>query len=256
MTAVVLTKRRLVTALCGGVAFLLAALLAFQGVPALLASFTVREMPICRVRTQEKKVALTFDTDTGNRETERLLGVLQTYQVKATFFVVGAWARRYPQSLRALARDGHEIGNHSDTHPHMPKLSGAEMRRQMTGCGDSVRSETGEAPSLFRAPYDDYSNLLLETARSASLQSVKWSVDSLDWKNLPPGEIVRAVTSQVQPGDILRFHNGALNTAGALPGILSYLQEQGYDVVPVSQLIYHENYIVDDTGTQIQENQS
>lgn len=250
MRAVVITQKRMVTGLCGLLAFAAAVLLAFHGVPALLASFTQRQMPICRVQTQEKKIAVTFDMDSGNKDTARLADILRRYGVKATFFVVGAWAQRYPQSLRALSADGHEIGNHSDTHPHMPRLSGAEMLRQITECNGKIRSVTGNTPVLFRAPYDDYSNLLIDTARAASMQCIQWSVDSLDWKNPAPNEIKKRVLAQAEPGSILLFHNGALNTATALPDILSALQTQGYSMVPVSQLIYHDHYRIDETGTQ------
>lgn len=255
MTVIVTAGKRPVTLLCSFAAFALVVLLAFQAVPVLIASFTQRPMPICRVQTEEKKIAVTFDTDTGNGETDRLIDVLRRYSVKATFFVVGAWAERYPQSLRALAAAGHEIGNHSDTHPHMPKLSGAEMLRQITACGARVQSVTGKAPALFRAPYDDYSSLVIETAQTASLQCIQWNIDSLDWKNIPPNEMTKQVVSQAQPGSIILFHNGALNTVTALPDIFSALQTQGYTIVPVSQLIYHEHYTVDGTGTQKREKQ-
>lgn len=253
MKAVVFTKKRMVTVLCSAGIFVLAVLLAVQGITALTASFARREMPICRVQTQEKKIAISFDADSGNEETARLIDLLRRYSVKATFFVVGAWVQRYPESLRALAAAGHEVGNHSATHPHMPRLSGSEMLSQITECNSRVQSVTGKTPVLFRAPYDDYSNLLIETAQSASMQCVQWDIDSCDWKNLSPKAITKQVISQAKPGSIILFHNGALNTATALPDILSALQTQGYTIVPVSQLLYHDHYTVDDTGTQKRE---
>lgn len=250
MNLFIYIKRRKLAVLCSGICLVLAAVIAMQEIAAVTAANTNHLVPICRVQTEEKKIAISFDTDSGDSETKKLADILRAYHVKASFFVVGAWAEKHPDSVQMLVQDGHEICNHSNTHPHMPKLSVGEMRAQIFGCNKIIEKITGSVPVLFRAPYDDYSSQLIETAQSVPMYCIKWNIDSYDWKNASPKEIVKSVTSQAAPGSILLFHNGSLNTATALPEILSILQTRGYSIVPVSQLILTENYTVDETGTQ------
>jgi polysaccharide deacetylase family sporulation protein PdaB len=251
MKYLILTKKRLVTVLCCGLATVLAAGIGIQGIVATAASASKRLLPIYNVKTEEKKVAISFDAAWGNEQTQTLIDVLNRYQVKSTFFVVGAWADKYPDSVKALAGAGHEVCNHSNTHPHMPKLTNAQMAAQLTDCNNKIKSLTGTAPILFRPPYGDYNNALIETTRSLNMYPIQWDVDSLDWKNPTPLEIVNRVTTSVKPGSIVLFHNGALNTPTALPQVIENLQGRGYQIVPVSQLIYKDNYTIDHAGMQI-----
>ncbi len=250
MKWIVLTRRRLISVLFCLIAAVLAILVTLHGVRAVTASATRNSTPICSVQTGEKKVAISFDCDFDDQETVKLLGILKRYNVKATFFVFGIWAERYQSSLQSIAADGHEIGNHSDTHPHMPKLAQSDMRKQIADCNKKVKAITGMEPVLFRPPYGDCNAALVEAVNSSSMYCIEWSVDSFDWKNPTPHQMVERVTAQVKPGSILLFHNGALNTATALPDILASLQAQGYEVVPVSQLIYKDGYWVDASGMQ------
>ena len=180
MKIMILTKRRIVTVLCCLLVGVLVAALAFQGVVALQASATKRLLPIYRVKTAEKKIAISFDAAWGNQETQTLIDILNKYNVKTTFFVVGAWVDRYPESVKALAAAGHEVCNHSNTHPHMPKLVRTEMTAQLTDCSNKIKNITGVFPILFRPPYGDYNNALMESAKSANLFSIQWDVDALD----------------------------------------------------------------------------
>lgn len=165
--------------------------------------------------------------------------------------MVGAWVDKYPESVKALAKAGHEVCNHSNTHPHMPKLSQGEMTEQITECSRKIQSITGTAPLLFRPPYGDYNNAVIHTVNGLKMVPIQWNVDSLDWKNPSPQQIEKRVLSQVKPGSIVLFHNGAKNTPAALPSILQTLQAQGYKIVPVSQLVYKSNYTIDVAGMQI-----
>ncbi len=250
MKILIVTKKNL-TAVLFLILGSLAVIIALQGVSAITALNAKRLNPICSVKTDEKKVAISFDNDWGDEETQRLIDILRRYSVKASFFVVGAWADKYPKSVLSIAAAGHEICNHSNTHPHMPRLTRTDMLSQITDCNSKIKKITGVGPVLFRPPYDDYSNALMEAVDSADMYCVKWSIDSLDWKNPTPRQIVEQVTTQVKPGSIILFHNGALNTATALPDVLGTLQAQGYTIVPVSQLIYKDHYTIDETGMQI-----
>ncbi|HEX2986495.1 MAG TPA: polysaccharide deacetylase family protein [Caproiciproducens sp.] len=219
-----------------------------KSVPAMAAK---RIYPICSVQTNEKKIAFTFDTDWDDLETKSLINVLGRYNVKTTFFIVGVWADKYPQSVKNIAAAGHEIGNHSDTHPHMSKLPRGGILAQINSCNQKLESLTGINPELFRPPYNDCSTGLVESAGSCNMYCIEWNLDSFDWKNPTPRQISERVISQVKPGSIVLFHNGARNTASALPDIIDTLQSQGYSIVPVSQLIYKNGYAVNEAGEQI-----
>jgi len=109
---------------------------------------------------------------------------------------------------------------------------------------------TGVRPTLFRPPYGEYDDHVITTTRAAGLEPIQWDVDSLDWKDLSAGDITKRVTSKVQPGSIVLFHNAAKHTPEALPGILENLIGQGYTLVPISELILPGNYTIDHTGRQ------
>jgi polysaccharide deacetylase family sporulation protein PdaB len=254
MKFMILTKQRILTVLCCLLAGTLAVFIGVQGVVAITASATKRLVPIYCVKTTEKKIAFSFDAAWGNEQTQILIDILNKYQVKTTFFVIGAWVDKYPDSVKALTNAGHEVCNHSNTHPHMPKLGQTEMMAQLTACSNKIKSVSGVSPLLFRPPYGDYNNALMEATKSANMLAVQWDVDSLDWKNPTPKEIVNRVTTSVKPGSIVLFHNGALNTPTALPEIIENLQAKGYTIVPVSQLVYKENYTIDNAGMQINTN--
>ncbi|MBW7573949.1 polysaccharide deacetylase family protein [Caproiciproducens faecalis] len=251
MKFLILSGKRLLTVLRCLVCGILAVFIAVQGVTAIRTFSSQRLIPIYCVKTPEKKVAISFDAAWGNEETQTLIDILGKYNVKTTFFVVGAWVDKYPESVKALAAAGHEVCNHSNTHPHMPKLVQSEMTAQITECNDKIKNLTGTSPILFRAPYGDYNNALMETVKSVNMYCIQWDVDSLDWKNLTPNDMVTRVTTTVKPGSIVLFHNGAKNTPSALPKIIEALQGQGYQIVPVSQLIYKEGYTIDHTGMQV-----
>lgn len=176
---------------------------------------------------------------------------MDKYKVKTTFFVVGGWVDKYPESVKQLSDAGHEIMNHSNTHPHMTQISTEKMKEEVSKCDEKIQKITGVKPILFRAPYGDYDNKVVQAMRETGHYTIQWDVDSLDWKNLSPSEISERVLKRVKPGSIVLFHNAALHTPEALPQILEALQKDGYSIVPVSQLIMRENFKVDPSGMQI-----
>ena len=171
--------------------------------------------------------------------------------MRATFFVVGEWVDKYPESVKALHDAGHEVMNHSDDHAHFTKLSAAEIVANVRACGEKIAAVTGVTPTLFRAPYGEYDDNVIAAVEGMGMTAVQWDVDSLDWKDLSAAEITERVTSRVAPGSIVLFHNAALHTPEALPGILDYLLQNGYQIVPVSELLLPGDYTIDHTGRQV-----
>ena len=187
----------------------------------------------------------------GNDDTEQLIDILAEYEVPATFFVVGAWVDKYPESVKQLSDAGHQIQNHSNTHPHMPQLSKAQMMDEISSCNKKIEGITGVCPNLLRPPYGDYDNVLIETLEEMNMKTIQWDVDSLDWKdNATPDSICKRVTSKVKNGSIVLFHNDADHTPAALPTILKCLKDEGYEFVFIEDLILKENYEIKHDGTQ------
>ena len=214
------------------------------------ANAATRQLPIYCVQKDYKVLSISFDAAWGNEDTQQLIDILGKYNIKATFFVVGGWADKYPESVKALHDAGHEVMSHSDSHAHFNSLSTDEIIADLNACGDKIEAVTGVRPTLFRCPYGEYDDHVINAVRSLGLEPIQWDVDSLDWKDLPAGEITERVVSRVQPGSIVLFHNAALHTPEALPAILETLLQEGYTFVPISQLIITGSYTIDHTGKQ------
>ena len=246
---VIMLKRKTLT----GLACALAAAAIFYVVnfpPAVGAAATQRQLPIYCVQRDQKLVSISFDAAWGNEDTQELIDILEKYKVKATFFVVGEWVDKYPESVKALSDAGHEVMNHSNTHAHYPQLSADEVVKDLNACNDKIEKVTGVRPTLVRLPYGDYDDNSINAVRSIGMEPVQWDVDSLDWKDLSAAEITKRVTSKVQPGSIVLFHNAALHTPEALPDILRTLLQDGYTFVPISQILLNCEYTIDHTGRQ------
>ena len=183
-------------------------------------------------------VSLTFDAAWGNEDTGKLIEILGKYNVKATFFVVGDWVEKYPESVKQLHDAGHEVMNHSDDHAHFSKLTSAAVVDNINACNDKIEAVTGVRPTLFRCPYGEYDDHVIATINSMKIKTIQWDVDSLDWKDLLAVDIYKRVTSKVAPGSIVLFHNAALHTPEALPSIIQYLLQEGYSIIPVSHSCY------------------
>ena len=210
-----------------------------------------RKLPIYCVDTEEKVVAISFDAAWGNEDTQELIDILAENDVKATFFVVGAWVDKYPESVKALTEAGHDIMSHSDTHPHMGDMSMDQALQEITVSNEKIMNITGKKPLLFRAPYGEYSNNLIDALSSQDMYCIQWDVDSLDWKDISASQITDRVVKNVKCGSIVLFHNAAKNTPEALPTIIMTLKSYGYRFVKISDLIMKDNYTIDNTGKQI-----
>ncbi|MCM1296424.1 MAG: polysaccharide deacetylase family protein [Muribaculaceae bacterium] len=215
------------------------------------ASAATRQLPIYCVQRDQKMASLTFDAAWGNEDTQQLIDILGKYNVKATFFVVGDWVEKYPESVKALHDAGHEVMSHSDHHDHFNSLTADQIVADLASCADKLEAVTGVRPTLFRPPYGEYDDHVISAVRSTGVEPIQWDVDSLDWKDLSAADITKRVTTKVQPGSIVLFHNAAKHTPEALPAILEQLIGDGYTLVPVSQLLLPGDYTLDHTGRQI-----
>jgi polysaccharide deacetylase family sporulation protein PdaB len=212
-----------------------------------------RELPIYSVETDEKKVALSFDAAWGNEDTKTILEILEKHQVHVTFFMTGGWVSEYPDDVKAIQAAGHDLGNHSENHKNMSQLSDEEQKQELMKVHDRVKELTGEEMCLFRPPYGDYDDSVILNAKDCGYYAIQWDVDSLDWKDYGVDSIIDTVLNHknLQNGSILLCHNGAKYTAQALEQIITGLQEKGYTIVPISELIYKDDYHMDVTGRQI-----
>jgi polysaccharide deacetylase family sporulation protein PdaB len=202
------------------------------------------------VETEEKKIAISFDCAWGVDYTEKLLQIMEDNDIRCTFFAVQFWVERYPEYAQKIVDYGHELGTHSRTHSYMSKLSESQIKDELATSSTAIEKLTGKKVTLFRPPYGDFNNTLIDTATSMGLYSIQWDVDSLDWKNLSGQEIALRVINGVKNGSIILCHNNGLHTAEALPMIFSTLKNKGYTFVPIGELIYKNNYTIDVNGRQ------
>ena len=236
-------------------AFLLLLITAFTLPAAVMVSTTQgsRELPIYCVQTDQKKIALTFDAAWGNEDTADLLSILARNQIHATFFLTGSWVDTYPDDVKAIAAAGHDIGNHSQTHPEMSTLSKEQIRDELMQVHKNVKELTGQNMCFFRPPYGDYNNLLIQTATQCGYLSIQWDIDSLDWKDYGIQSIIdkTALNPELSNGSIILMHNGAKYTKDALETVISTLQSKGYEFVTLSELVYKDHFHMDPSGKQI-----
>lgn len=210
-----------------------------------------RQLPIYCVERGDNKIALTFDVAWENSNTEELIDILDEYDATATFFITGDWCDRYPEDVEKFYNAGHEIQNHSDQHPHVEGINVNDLISDTKECSRKIEMITGEAPTLYRAPYGEYDDSLLTTLNGMGMQVIQWDVDSIDWKEPSAQQITARVVGGTKSGSILLFHNDLENTTEALPELLKQLKEKGFEFVSVSELIYHDNYSIDAAGKQI-----
>ncbi|MBZ4653675.1 MAG: polysaccharide deacetylase [Peptococcaceae bacterium] len=211
---------------------------------------SVKLHPIYAVDMQDKKVAISFDATWGSTRTPQLLSILAKYNLKTTFFLTNIWLKQYPDLAKEIAAAGHEIGLHSANHPKLTDLNDEKIRQELLDNAKHITEVTGQKPYLFRPPFGAYNNRVITIARELNMIPIQWSVDSLDWQNLTANQIIERVTKRIHPGSIVLFHNDGTNTPQALEPIIQYLHNQGYSIVPISELIYKDNYYIDVNGIQ------
>ncbi len=212
-----------------------------------------RELPIYCVDTPEKKIALSFDAAWGNEDTAKILEILKKHDIHVTFFMTGGWVESYPDDVKAILAAGHDLGNHSENHKNMSQLSDEEKKEELMKVHTKVQELTGYEMFLFRPPYGDYDNAVVNVAKDCGYFTIQWDVDSLDWKDYGVDSIIKTVTQHkhLGNGSIILCHNGAKYTAQALDTLIATLKNEGYTFVPISELIYREGYHMNHEGRQV-----
>lgn len=225
----------------------------FNGVSAASIYFgnSYRKVPIYSVKTKEKVVAISFDAAWGADKTEKIMEILKEHNASATFFLVGFWVENYPEIAKKIAENGFEIGTHSNTHPDMVKLNQEQMKNELIESVKQIENVTNQKVELFRAPYGSYNNTLLETAESLGLKTIQWDVDSLDWKGTSAVDMTTRILNKVFNGSIILCHNNSDHILDALPMILDRLYKRGYKVTNIGNIIYKDNYTINNQGIQI-----
>lgn len=209
-----------------------------------------RSLPVYSVERTDNKIAISFDCAWGTEHTDAILSALAEAGVRATFFTVQFWAEEHADYLKKVSDAGHEVGTHSATHSYMSRQSETEIRAELESSSQAITAVTGKPVTLFRPPYGDYDDLLIDTCRDMGIMPVQWDVDSLDWKDLSAADIAERIISRVKSGSIILCHNNGLHTAEALPIVIDALHAKGFTFVPIGELIYYENYTIDVTGRQ------
>jgi peptidoglycan-N-acetylglucosamine deacetylase len=199
--------------------------------PAKLATYS-------QVRVDQPDIAMTFDDGPSAENTPRLLEMLKQRNIKATFFLIGQNAAANPDLVRRILAEGHEIGNHSWTHPQLSKLSDDRVTTEITKTQDAIKDASGYTPTLLRPPYGAITARQREWIENQfGLNIILWSVDPLDWKRPGASVITQRILSQVRPGAIILSHDIHKQTIDAMPATLDGLISKGYKFVTVTQLI-------------------
>lgn len=210
-----------------------------------------RELPVYSVERDDKKIALTIDAAWEDDKTDFILETLKSYNVKATFFLCGFWVEKYPEKVNAIYDAGHELGNHTATHPHMNKLSAAQMQKEIEDFEAMMVKITGEKTKVFRAPYGEYNDSVITTVRSLGYEVLQWDLDTVDWKEERSAQtILDGVLPKLHPGCIILCHNNGYKIKEYLPTLLKTATSEGYEFVTISELLLEGETVIDVNGVQ------
>lgn len=214
-------------------------------------SSVTANLPIYNVQTQEKKIAFTMNCAWSAEDIDDILETLRNNEVKITFFMVGEWIDKNPEAVKKIHEAGHEIGNHSNTHPHVDNLTLEQNLEEMEKCSEKIEQLTGKKPILYRAPYGEYNDNVIKASFENGYYPIQWNKDTLDYQALTGEQMWKRIGENLQNGDIILSHNGTVHTADSLDMIIKNIKEKGFEIVKVSDLIYKENYEINNRGIQI-----
>ncbi|MEN3001930.1 MAG: polysaccharide deacetylase family protein [Armatimonadota bacterium] len=186
-------------------------------------------------------IALTFDDGPHPEYTPKIVQILERYKVRATFFVVGKMAEKYPELIRLHQKAGNEIGNHTYDHVNLTRLSRDQIAAEIERCGEVIRAITGQTPYLFRPPGGDYNRTVAEVAASLGYWMVLWTDDPGDYANPPEKVLQERLFSKISNGGIILLHDGVPETIDLLPKLIERLKAEGYEIVPVGEMIRASN---------------
>ncbi|BBB92308.1 MAG TPA: polysaccharide deacetylase family sporulation protein PdaB [Methylomusa anaerophila] len=194
---------------------------------------------IAGTRTEQKVVALTFDHSWGNKFTPSILDTLKQHDLKVTFFIMGPWAKKYPEVAQRMVTDGHEIASHGYRHENYGDMPPAWVKEDITKAQELIKEVTGVETKLIRPPNGHYSQTSLKVADELGYKTIIWNVDSLDWKNPGRDVIIDRIMKRIKPGAIILMHasDTPVQTAEALPVVIEKIKAEGYKIVTVSELL-------------------
>lgn len=212
------------------------------------------KLPIYNVQTEERKIAFTMNCAWSSDDIDDILETLKNNEVKITFFLVGDWIDKNPECVKKIYEAGHEIGNHSNTHPHVTKLTYEENLNEIEKCSQKIEQLTGQKPQLYRAPYGEYNEELIKCSVQNGYYAIQWNKDTLDYQALTGEQMWKRIGDNLENGDIILSHNGTAHTSDSLDFLIKNIKEKGFEIVKVSDLMYKENYEINSNGTQIKSN--
>ncbi len=209
-----------------------------------------RLVPVYSVKTDRRAIALTLNAAEYSEDLYGILDALDEAGVKATFFALGVWVERYPAETAEIAARGHAVENHSDKHPHMNQQSGGEIAADIAAAGAKIEKITGRKPKLFRAPYGEYDDDVVRAARGLGYEAVQWSADSIDWRGEGAETVSARVLRRIKPGGIVLLHTNSVEIVETLERVIEGAAANGYEIVPLSELMLPPPYTIDALGVQ------
>ncbi len=192
--------------------------------------------PIYRGNPAKREMALMFNVAWGTEYVPGILSILRAHHAKATFFLDGSWTKRNPDVARQIAAAGMEVGSHAYNHPMMSRLSREQMISQLTRTNSAITAATGLQVVLFAPPAGDFNNMVVRVAAGMNMKTILWTLDTIDWRRPAPAVILRRIVPRRTPGALVLMHPTA-PTVAALPAMIRQLQQAGYRLVTVSQLL-------------------
>lgn len=197
--------------------------------------------PVFQGDPSRREVCLTINVAWGEEEIPKLLSILKEHGVKATFFFVGTWVEKFPELVRQIAKDGHEIANHGLYHGHPTKMNRDELKKLVLENDRLLAEVTGsKPPNIFAPPYGEFNEHVLSVVGGLGFKTIMWTVDTVDWKLPAPEVIIKRVAEKTKPGAIILMHPTA-PTVAALDEMIGFLKKEGYSFTTVSQIIRETN---------------
>lgn len=212
-----------------------------------------KNLPIYNVQTEKKKLAFTMNCAWNADDIDQILEVLKNNDVKITFFMVGEWIDKYPDEVKKIYEAGHEIGSHSNTHPHVNNLSSEKNLEEIKLSVSKIEKITGSQTKLYRTPYGEYNDTVIKTATENGYYPIQWDVDTLDYEGKTGDEMWGRIKGKIKNGSIILSHNGTKHTAESLDMLIKNIKSKGFEIVKVSDLIYQDNYRIDNNGMQLKQ---
>lgn len=166
--------------------------------------------------------------------------------------MVGDWIEKFPEATQKINDAGHEIASHSNTHPHVNNLSYEKNIEEIEKSNEKIKAITGNQTKIYRPPYGEYNNTVIQAAQDKGYYTIQWNLDTLDYTGLTGEEMWKRLDKKIKAGDIILSHNGAKHTADSLDMLLKNIKQKGLEIVKISDLIFKDNYTINSNGTQIQ----